>query len=492
MGISHRWAYESIVQELKQSENSEFPLRTSGKVNLALVFPGPYPIGMSNLGFLTVHRLLLEIPELGVERFFFPIMPGKPHPAPFYSFETCRPLADFDILAFSISYEGDFARLPSIFGPLGISLLRKKRKGRLPLLIAGGAAVGANPDALKDIFDVLVPGEAEPILAEMMESLLRNALDPTSLAKIPGIWLSESRENNFKSTSPFKISDSPAFSHIVSKKNLFGGTPLLEVMRGCPRNCCFCLARRLYFPPRFVPCEKIESWLDSWPGVQEIGLIAPSLFDHPEIESILQMLVKKKLKLRNSSVKWEKLSPGILRNLFSLGVKTLTLAPETGSPALRLNMRKPLPDKDFFDMITQIADQGFENLKLYFMVGLPGESFHDLELTLEMIKKTWHTCEGKIKTLSLAFSGFVPKKGTVWEKERIFSQSEFKSRFKFLRAGIREISPSIKANFESPREIALQAFFSRVGSELAEKLEVEATEWKSRGKTVKQDFFSEF
>ena len=139
--------------------------RLISKVNLALIFLNSYELGMSNLGFLTVHRLLNEHPDIGVER-FFPVLPDLGELAPpFYSFESRHPLGDFDVLAFSISFEGDFDRLPLLLRPLGIPLRREQRSsGRFPLLLAGGAGVAANPQALADIFDLLLPGEAETCL----------------------------------------------------------------------------------------------------------------------------------------------------------------------------------------------------------------------------------------------------------------------------------------------------------------------------------------
>lgn len=482
MGLKHRHQVESATDRLRATERHERRVSVAGRLNMAVCFPGPYALAMSNLGFLTVHRLAGEQPDIGVERFFFGFDPGVPVRPPYYSFETRRPLGDFDILAFSFSFEGDFDRIPAIFGPLGLPVeAARRRRGRFPLLVAGGAAVAANAPALSRIFDVLVPGEAETTLAPMLRAFLENGLSAESVAELPGIWAPALRGEPVPIACRHDVASEPAWSHIVTTANVFGGASLFEAMRGCPRRCAFCLARVIYHPPRPVPAARLAAWLDERPDCRDLGLVAPSLFDHPEIEEILDLLAARTVRLRNSSVKWECLSDRILERLAACRVRGLTLAPETGSRERREGMGKPLREDAFYDTLERVQKHGFEHLKLYFMAGLPGETDDDLDATAAFVGDVMGRVQNGFKSLSATVSGFVPKRGTAWQDEPVCPPDELKRRFGRLKTALRPLADRVKLQFESPAEVARQAFLARVGPELAEEYEKEATACRERG-----------
>lgn len=478
MGLRHRWSVESAADALLKTEQREWSPPLAGKLHLALVFPAPYALAMSNLGFLTVHRLVGRTPGYAIERFFLPLEAGKPHPPPYYSFESRRPLGDFDILALSFSYEGDFLNLPALLGPLGIPVLAAdRRRGRFPLLMAGGAAIGSNHQALSRVFDVLVPGEAETTLPSILERFLAAGLDAKNVADLPGVWVPAERPEPNPPPPPFNVVENPAYSHIISPENVFHGAALFEIMRGCPRNCAFCLARNLYHPPRPVPVERFAAWLEERPELHSIGLVAPSLFDHPDLEKILELLAAKNIKLHNASVKWEPLSEHVLELLFRCGPRSLTLAPETGSPRLQRLMGKPLSEERFFATLERIWRQGFEGVKLYFMIGLPDEQESDLEETTAFIGRI-HERTPAGKTLAATFSGFVPKSRTAWQDRPVLAAADFKRRFADLRATLKRLAPRVTVRCESPEEILRQAGLARAGSDLADNLHQEALTWR--------------
>jgi len=482
MGLKHRHQVESAVDRLSATERHERKTGIAGKINMAVCFPGPYALGMSNLGFLTVHRLAGDVPDIGVERFFFGFEPGVPVKSPYYSFETRRPLGDFDLLAFSFSFEGDFDRIPAIFGPLGLPVeAARRRRGRFPLLLAGGAAVAANAPALSRIFDILVPGEAETVLPQMLRAFLESGLGPESVADLPGVWAPALRAEPVAAVCRHDVAREPAWSHIVTTANVFGGASLFEAMRGCPRNCAFCLARVIYHPPRPVPAARLSAWLDERPDCHDLGLVAPSLFDHPEIERILDLLAARGMRLRNSSVKWERLSDDVLNRLSACGVHGLTLAPETGSSSRREGMGKPLREDAFYDTLERVRRHGFEHLKLYFMAGLPGEKDDDLDATAAFIGGVTGRMQNGFKSLSATVSGFVPKRGTAWQNERVCPPDELRRRFGRLKMALRPFADRIRVQYESPAEVARQAFLATVGPELAEAYEKEATACRERG-----------
>ncbi|MFZ2955821.1 MAG: radical SAM protein [Candidatus Ozemobacteraceae bacterium] len=492
MGLKHRWSVESLSDNLLGGEKRDFEASKAGKMHIGLVFPAPYALAMSNLGFLTVHRLAASIPGIGIERFFLPLEAGVPHPPPYYSFESKRPLGDFDVLAFSLSFEGDFPAIAAVLGPLGIPVLASERKrGRFPLLLAGGAAVGSNPPALSRVFDILVPGEAETVLPSLLQRFLSEGIDPSAVADLPGVWAPAHRPSPNTAPPPHDVASEPAFSHIISPKNVFGGAALFEIMRGCPRACAFCLARVLYHPARAVPASRLAEWIDRRPGISELGLVAPSLFDHPELQTILELLASRNIRLRNSSVKWEALTDQILEMLAKCGPRGLTLAPETGSARRRADMSKPLSEERFFATLDRIWKHGFEGVKLYFMTGLPDETDTDLEETAAFLARlSGQTPSGK--SLSATFSGFVPKTGTAWQDRSSLPAPEFKRRFALLRTSLRHTAPRVTARFESPEEIVRQAYLARVGPELADKLNEEAQEWRRGGRFHTKAWESDF
>ncbi len=473
MGLKHRHSYESVTSRLLAEEKHYIASSFAGDLSVALIFPNLYDLGMSNLGFLTVHRLLNSIPGLCVERFFPALEPDAPLKPPYYSFETARPLGDFQILMFSFSYEGDFEKIPGIFSALGIPVRASERNRFHPLLIAGGAAVASNHHALSAIFDILVPGEAETTLVSMISSIKQNGADYSILAEIPGVFAAAAGLKMQPVAIMHDINQSPAWSHIVAPSNAFGGAHLLEIMRGCPRNCSFCLARCIYAPARPLEESSLIKTLEQMPECKDLGLVAPSLFDHPQIDRIFAILNEKNIRIRNSSVKWEKLSPEILSSLRKSGVTSLTLAPETGSEKLRAAIKKPLKESVFFDSIRIIFDHGFEHLKLYFVACLPGEENEDIDATITFIEKVVKAAPGQ-GSISAAFSIFVPKNYTPWASEKAPISGVVKRKLKYYKDKLNKISGNFKFSIAGIQEAQRQAYLSTVGPELADEYAREA------------------
>lgn len=466
MSLKHRFNYESVTTELKNSEHHYLDAKYAGSLSIALVYPNLYSLGMSNLGYLTVHRLVSSIPNTGVERFFPALQAETPLDAPYYSFETGRPLGDFNVLMFSFSFEGDFDKIPGIFASLGIPVLAKDRNKHHPLMIAGGAAIASNPRALSLVFDIIIPGEAETTIVPVVETLHNKGFDKEAMSAIKGVWVPSYSDEVPQICNMHDVNQQPAYSHIVSSHNSFGGAHMLEVMRGCPRVCSFCLARCIYAPPRPVKASVIENWLNDHPACKDLGLVAPSLFDHPEVEQIFAMLQERNIKVRNSSVKWEKLSPTVVNALQRSGITGLTIAPETGSERLRKAMRKPMSEDLFMDRVKALFEHGFEHVKMYFVCCLPGEEIEDADATIDFINRVIKVAPS-ISSLSATFSVFVPKNHTPWQDEPAPEQYTIKKRIKYLKEGLGKLG-QFKANFESPQDVIRQAYLAQVGPELGE------------------------
>ena len=491
MSLKHRFNYESVTKDILNSERHYLDCKYAGSLSIALVYPNLYSLGMSNLGYLTVHRLVSSIPNTGVERFFPALQPEAPLNTPYYSFETGRPLGDFNVIMFSFSFEGDFDKIPGIFASLGIPVLSKERNRHHPLLIAGGAAIASNPQALSLVFDIIIPGEAETTIVPVVEVLHDKGFDKEAIASIKGVWVPSISEKAPELCNIYDVNLQPAYSHIVSPNNAFGGAHMIEVMRGCPRVCSFCLARCIYSPPRPVKASVIENWLNQHPDCKDLGLVAPSLFDHPEVEQIFAILQERDIKVRNSSVKWEKLSSNVVKALQKSGITGLTIAPETGSERLRKAMRKPMSEELFMSRVKDLFEHGFEHVKMYFVCCLPGEEDEDADATIDFISRVINVAPS-ISSLSATFSVFVPKNYTFWANEPAPSQYEIKRRIKYLKEGLGKLG-SFKANFDSPQEAVRQAYLAQTGPELGEKYDRMAKEQRvnklfQKGSFVSIDF----
>lgn len=475
MSLTHRHSFESVAQELMRSETHYQSPTYAGRLSAVVIFPSLYSLGISNLGFLTVHRLLSAIPSLGVERFFPALQTSAMLKAPFYSFETGRPLGDFDLLLFSFSFEGDFDKIPSLFAALGLPILASERNKNHPILICGGAAIASNPEALSLIFDIIIPSEAETTLLPVMNTLIEKGYDKELFAEMPGVWIPALNQAFRPTQARHNVNLAPAYSHIISKENVFGGAHIIEVMRGCPRGCAFCLARSIYSPPREVSLETLENWLNERPQCTDIGLVAPSLFDHSQVDEILEMLTERKIRIRNSSVKWEKISTKAIGLLRGAGITSITVAPESGSERMRRAMGKPMDEGRFLNKLRELFESGFEHIKMYFVLCAPGETDGDADETLRLIEQVLALAPS-YKAVSATFSVFVPKNHTTWCEEPPPSQYEIKKRVKYIKAGLNRLPAQFKASFESPQEVLRQAYLAKVGPELAEEYIREARE----------------
>jgi radical SAM superfamily enzyme YgiQ (UPF0313 family) len=368
-----------------------------------------------------------------------------------------------------------------------LPVLSGERNRHHPLLIAGGAAVASNAPALSRIFDVLVPGEAESTVVPILQQLHRDGFDAAVLSGLPGVWVPSVTSEIPALCGTHDVNSQPAWSHIVSEHNAFGGAHIIEVMRGCPRNCSFCLARAIYSPVRHVRAGVISNWLDEHPACKDLGLVAPSLFDHPQVEEIFAMLAQRGVRIRNSSVKWEKLTDPIIDALRKSGITGLTIAPETGSERLRKEMHKPLDEGRFIESLQHLFSQGFEHVKMYFVACLPGEEDSDAEATVEFIERVSKVVPGGA-SISTAFSIFVPKQHTPWQDLQAPCQYTIKKSLKFLRERLSRLSGQVKATFESPQEAIRQAYLSRVGPELADEYDREAKECRENRLFARNQF----
>ncbi len=459
-----------------------------GRLPIALIYPNSYYLGMSNLGIHTIYHLLNGYHQVVCERVFWEKENGK-ESLPLSSLESRRPLTDFAVLAFSVSYELDYFNVVQILRASGIPISAADRDERHPLVIVGGPCITANPMPLSPFFDCLCIGEAEPIIPSLLPPLLegiggrRDELLKT-LASLPGVYVPEyDRGTPVVRQWARNLDDCPVTSVILTPDTELGDLYLIEVERGCKWGCRFCLVSSTFSPIRFRSVAKlIEQARQGLNYRKRIGLIGPAVTDHPQIEEILVRMREMGAELSLSSVRVGSLSPKVLREIAQGGARTITLAPEAGSQRLRQAIRKGISEADILETIAKLAEQGVKQLKLYFMLGLPSESDEDVEEIINLILNIKGIVERQQSgtRITLNISPFVPKAGTPFQWLPVAPLQTLKPRLSLLE---NKLSPrGIKIKSESPAWSQVQGVLARgdakVSSVLANMEEVSLSCWR--------------
>ena len=388
-----------------------------GKTPIALIYPNTYYIGMSNLGFQTIYRLLNSYDDIVCERVFWEDREKEP-----LSVESQRPLSDFAVLAFSISYELDYLNVVQLLKSSATPLFAADRDESHPLVIAGGPCVSANPEPLAPFFDCFAIGEGEVILPPMLK-VITEAIHSKreellqGLSSVPGIYVpSLHRDVPISRQWVRKIDDFATTSVILTPETELGQMYLIEVARGCRWGCRFCLAGFLFRPFRYRSLESLE--LQAGAGLRygkRIGLLGAAVSDHPELEELVIRLRQLGAEINISSLRIRPLSIGVLRGLAESGTQTISLAPEAGSQRLRQFINKGVDERDIIEAVEDLARHGLKQIKLYFMVGLPTETDHDIDDLIKLALTVKGRMEGTGSRLTLTVEPFVPKAGTPFQ-----------------------------------------------------------------------------
>ncbi len=455
-----------------------------GRLPIALIYPNAYYIGMSNLGVHAIYSLLNSYSEVVCERAFWENTAQKP-----LSLESQRPLSDFAVLAFSISYELDYFNVVQILRASGIPLYSADRDERHPLVIAGGPCITANPIPLSPFFDCLCIGEAEailpamlPILSEGITGKRNNLLE--ALASLPGVYVPlVHSETPVARQWVRNLDDFPVASVILTPDTELGDLCLIEVERGCNWGCRFCLAGYAFRPMRYRSIDKLIAQAELGLKYRKrLGLVGAAVSDHPQIEELLVRLRQVGAELSISSLRMRPLSRIVLREMAKGGARTIALAPEAGSQRLRQVIKKGISEDDILESMDKVAEQGIKQLKLYFMIGLPSETDEDID---EIIKLTL-SCKDVLDRqqagcrITLNVAPFVPKAGTPFQWLPMAPVPVLNHRLSLLK---NKLQPKgIKIKSESPAWSQVQGILARGDIKLAEVLanieEVSLSGWR--------------
>jgi radical SAM superfamily enzyme YgiQ (UPF0313 family) len=468
-----------------------------------MVWPGGYRAGMSSLGFLWCYSLVNARPRALAERVFLPEDPG----APVRSRETGRALSSFDIVAGSLSWENDYWVFPEILRRGGVPPERAERGGgyRGPLVCAGGVGPWSNPWGLFPFADVIFTGEGEiaweailrvsgergfaglpaarraEALAAAVPGALAPGLLPRELSEPSGpVGLARALAA-FPPVAPprlawpFPAGAVPPRSPVWAPGAGFAGMRLVELSRGCPHGCRFCLAGQLYRPHRpwgadavveAVSAPNPWSGEDPFPAGAPAGLVSAAAADHPEFEGIVERLAGAGRRVSFSSLRLSALTERAARLLGAGGLRGAAVAPEGGADALRRRINKNLDEPAILEGARILRAAGLRTLKLYFMFGLPGETDGDLEAAASLAARIGREVRGRGAgpAVAASFCCFVPKPHTPFEDEPLLPEGETRRRAGLLERLFRRAG-GVALRVEPPRASLVQGVISQGGPE---------------------------
>jgi radical SAM superfamily enzyme YgiQ (UPF0313 family) len=489
------------MDRLLEQEEGAVRKDWGGRVAFALVYPNTYAVGMSNLGFQTIYQHLNALPDVVCERVFLP----DPEDAPEYertrtpplSLESKRPLADFDFVGFSITYEGDYIHTLRLLRMAGIPLDPAARRPEDPIVCMGGVCAFANPEPIAPFMDFVVVGEGEEIVGEIAAAYretfggkvwserrrddLWDRLQP-----IPGVYLPHRYAVEYAADGTVAaVTPTHGAPAVVAKRRLknvdawetrsllrtpnaeYGHLALLEVGKGCGRGCRFCLEGEIYRPVRHRSLEALRATVKEIAKTStRVGLVGACVSDYPWIGGLMKVIEEEGLELSISSLRADSLTEDLVASLQRGGHRTVTIAPEAGTERLRQVIRKNISDEQLYTACGLVRAYGIPNLKCYFMIGQPTETAADVEAIPELAIRLLERLRAPARDgqpfgrLTLSISSFVPKPWTPFQWQPFDRVAALEAKLQTIKAGVRRF-PNIRVLHENPREAFLQALIAR-------------------------------
>lgn len=462
------WQKVAATQNLLKHERGTIWKDWGGKLPIALVFPNRYHLGMSSLAVHTLYRLWNAREDVVCERVFTDLTPP-------ISLESSAPLHYFPILAFSIPYEMDYFQVIAQLRASGIPLRALDRDETHPLIIAGGPAISANPEPLAPFLDAVLVGEIEPIFDRLTDAL-RLVLDGrdaalAALRALPGLYLPWSHPPTADPPSITRqwlhdLDRFPTCSTLFTPHTEFASTGLIEIARGCGRGCRFCLAGYAYRPPRQRSVENIlDQARELLQHTDRLALVSAAVSDYAQIDELAIQLRRLGARISVSSLRVDPVSEPLIRALAESGTRTLTIAPEAGSERLRRIIHKTQSDRDVLHAVEIAGRYHLAQLKLYFMVGLPGEEETDIQAIVDLAS----ACTNRFpRQVTVNVTPFVPKAHTPFQRVAQAPAGLIKRRLVYLEQELRRRNIGVKS--ESPAWAEVQGTLARGDRRLAEAL----------------------
>ena len=456
-----KWNQISDARRILSRETGTVVKDWGGKLAVALIYPNTYHVGMSSLGMQTLYRLFNERSDVVCERAFYSGLSLSQHPPPPVSIETQRPLTDFSLIAFTLSYEMDYFNVVQMLVSAGIPVLSQERDDRWPLIVSGGPAVSSNPEPLALFFDAICIGEGEEIIGQLADACIGDHVtrDSTLAAwsKIPGMYVPGVSTNESTSRIPVQrqwvrdLALHPTHSVVLTPDTEFGNLYLIEIARGCGRGCRFCLAGYLYRPPRERPVEMLlEQALVGMGYRDRIGLVSAATSDYGRIEDLVDGLRRLGARFSVSSLRADSLSETLVKALSESGAQTLTIAPEAGDECLREVINKTQSETELLQAVTWADTYHLPQLKLYFMVGHPSETDQDMDSLVNLVLEARARFP---RNLAVNLTPFVPKPHTPFQWAEMAAAGTVRARQAYVKRELRGRRVDVKSDSAAWAEV---------------------------------------
>ena len=514
------------IDALLAAEHGTIYKARGAQVEIVLAYPNTYHVGMSNLGVHQIYSLLNRREDTACERVFLPdeddIEDYYKTGTKLFTLESKRPVKEFGILAFSVSFEQDYLNILEILRLSGIPLDKEERTDEDPLVLLGGICSFFNPETLADFFDVVISGEGEEVVGEFVdayrESREKGRLEMLrAVGRVPGVYVPEfyaviyNEDSTIKERKKLELSApdtiakrtvrdfnaSPAATVVLTPNTEFSDMYLSEITRGCGRHCRFCMAGYIYLPPRNLGIEKAKEQAakaDELCG--KIGLVGAALSDYPGISELCTAIHGG---VSVSSLRADSVSEALIDRLAQSGHKTIAIAPEAGSERLRRVINKGVTEEDVLRSTDMIFGRGIPNLKLYFILGLPTETQEDVDAIITLAEKA-HEVQlkharpaGRIGRIALSVNSFVPKPFTPFQWEPMERVDSLNKKLRSLEKAVKKIG-NMNIIHDLPKWEYVQALLSRGDRRLGRLIRVAHErdgDWKTAARAlgIDTDFY---
>ncbi|MDU3887298.1 MULTISPECIES: radical SAM protein [Veillonella] len=479
------------LQELYKDEDSRITVNPHAGQKVAIVYPNTYFVGMSNLGLHIIYEEINLRNDSVCERIFLPekkeLEAYDKTKTPLMSVETQRPMHQFDVVAFDVTFEMDYFHIPLMLRHGRVPIMGKDRTKFDPIVIAGGPCATFNPEPFADFIDAFIIGEGEGIVSRVldiirdgkMEGLDRHAI-LRQLADVSGVYVPSlyvpiySEDGEFKGYDivegvpktikrHFEMLTSGGETVVATNYTEFGAMYIIEVARGCGRHCRFCMAGYCFRVPRVRPLDILKEGVERAEKLgKKVGLMGAAISDYPEVDELVNYIRSKDMRYSCASLRADSLTQAVVDGLADSGQKTITIAPETGSERLRRVINKGISEEHLQNAATLSAKSGIQHMRLYIMIGLPTETDEDIEAIVGLAERTQaHMekvgCKGR---LTLSINPFIPKPFTPFQWMAMDNQKAVEKKLQYIKKALQK-NRRIEVLVESPKEAYIQGVLAR-------------------------------
>ena len=479
------------LQELYKDEDSRVTINPHAEQKVAIVYPNTYFVGMSNLGLHIIYEEINLRYDSVCERIFLPekkeLEAYDKTKTSLMSVETQRPMHQFDVVAFDVTFEMDYFNIPLMLRHGRVPIMGKDRTEFDPIVIAGGPCATFNPEPFADFIDAFIIGEGEGIVSRVLDiirdgklegldrhAILRQLADVSGVY-VPSLYVPIYSENGvFKGYDiaegvpktikrHFEMLTSGGETVVATNYTEFGAMYIIEVARGCGRHCRFCMAGYCFRVPRVRPLEILKEGVDRAEKLgKKVGLMGAAISDYPEVDELVNYIRSKDMRYSCASLRADSLTQAVVDGLADSGQKTITIAPETGSERLRRVINKGISEEHLKNAATLSAKSGIQHMRLYIMIGLPTETDEDIEAIVGLAERTQaHMAEVGCKgRLTLSINPFIPKPFTPFQWMAMDNQKTVEKKLQYIKKALQK-NRRIEVLVESPKEAYIQGVLAR-------------------------------